>query len=69
MFEYKFWDVKNKRILRHCDVTFDENVLYKNKEKKNLKTTKQVGVEDELKEQRIFIYLFIFILTTCLRVK
>ena len=31
MFKYKFWNVKNKRILRHCDVTFDENVLYKDK--------------------------------------
>ena len=48
MFGYKFWDVKNKRILRHCDVTFDENVMYKNKEKKGSGTTKQVAVEVEL---------------------
>ena len=23
MFGYKFWDDKNRKILRHCDVTFD----------------------------------------------
>ena len=34
MFGYKFWDVKNKKIPRHCDVTFDKNFLYKDKEKK-----------------------------------
>ena len=48
MFEYKFWDDKNRKILRHCDVTFDENVLYKDKKKKGYKTTKQVGVKVEL---------------------
>ena len=31
MFRYKFWDDKNIKVLRHCDVTFDENVLYKDK--------------------------------------
>jgi len=46
MFRYKFWDVKNKRILRHCDVTFDENVMYKDKEKKGSGTMKQVGVAE-----------------------
>ena len=50
MFGYKFWDGKNRKFLRHCDVTFDENVLYKDKEKINSKTTKQVGVELELQE-------------------
>jgi len=35
------------KILRHCDVTFDENVMYKDKEKINSETTKQVGVELE----------------------
>ena len=48
MFGYKFWDVKNKRILRHYDMIFDENVLYKDKEKKCSKIMKQVGVEVEL---------------------
>ena len=28
MFGYRFWDDKNRKILRHFDVTFDENVLY-----------------------------------------
>ena len=48
MFKYKFWDDKNRKILRYCDVTFDENVLYKDKKKKDSKTTKQVGVKVEL---------------------
>ena len=50
MFGNRFWDDKNRKILRHYDVTFDENVLYKNKEKINSKTTKQVGVELEWQE-------------------
>ena len=45
-----FRDDKNRKIPRHCDVTFDENVLYKDKENINLKTTKQVGVELEWQE-------------------
>ena len=45
MFGYRFWDDKNRKILRHCDVTFDENVLDKDKEKINSETTKQVRVE------------------------
>ena len=48
MFEYKFWDDKNQKVLRHCDMNFDENVMYKDKEKKGSRTTKQVGVEVEL---------------------
>ena len=28
LFCYRFWDDKNRKILRHCDVTFDEFVLY-----------------------------------------
>ncbi|PHT80800.1 hypothetical protein T459_13815 [Capsicum annuum] len=48
MFGYRFWDDRNKKILRHCDVTFDENVLYKDREQKIQETTKQVGVELEL---------------------
>ena len=47
MFGYRFWDDKNRKILRHCDVTFDEFVLYKDREKKVLEITKQVGVELE----------------------
>ena len=50
MFKYKSWDVKNKRILRHCGVTFDENVLYKDKENKGSRITKQVRVEVELRK-------------------
>ena len=50
MFEYRFWDDKNRKILRHCDMTFDENFMYKDKEKINFETTKQVGVELELHE-------------------
>ena len=34
LFGYRFWDDKNKKILRHCDVTFDESVLYKDREQK-----------------------------------
>ena len=37
MFGYKFWDDKNRKFMRHCDVTFDENVHYKDKEKKGSK--------------------------------
>ena len=48
MFGYRFWDDRNKKILRHCDVTFDENILYKDREQKVQETTKQVGVELEL---------------------
>ena len=47
MFGYRFWDDKNRKIIRHCDVTFDVHVLYKNKEKINFKTMKQVRVELE----------------------
>ena len=35
MFGYKFWDDKNRKILRHCNVTVDEKILYKDKEKIN----------------------------------
>ena len=48
LFDYRFWDVKNRKILRHCDVTFDESVLYKDREQKVLEITKRVGVEVEL---------------------
>ena len=48
MFAYKFLDDKNRNFLRHCDVTFNENFMYKNKEKKGSKTKKQVGVKVEL---------------------
>lgn len=48
IFGYKFWDDRNKKILRHSDVTFDENVLYKDREQMVKETTKQVGVELEL---------------------
>ena len=47
LFGYRFWDDKNRKILRHCDVTFDECVLYKDREKKVLEITKKVGVDVE----------------------
>ena len=47
-----FLDNKNRKILRHCDVTFDEFVLYKDREKKVLEITKQVGVELEKSNPR-----------------
>ena len=50
MFGYKFWNDKNRKILRHWDVTFDEKVLYEDKEKINFETMKQVGVELESQE-------------------
>ena len=50
LFCYKFWDDKNRFILRHCDATFDESVLYKDKKQKVLEITKQVGVEVELEK-------------------
>ena len=48
LFGYRFWDDKNREILTHCDVKFDEYVLYKDREQKVLEITKQVGVEVEL---------------------
>ena len=44
LFGYRFWDDKNRKIVRHCGVTFDESVLYKDREQKVLEITKQVGV-------------------------
>ena len=31
LFGYSFLDDKNRKIPRHCDVTFDEFVLYKDR--------------------------------------
>ncbi|VFQ67296.1 unnamed protein product [Cuscuta campestris] len=45
-----FWDDKNRTILRHCDVTFDESIMYKDGVQKVSETTKQVGVEVELEK-------------------
>ena len=50
LFGYMFWNDKNRKILRHCDVTFDEFVLYKDRTQKVLEITKQVGVEVELEK-------------------
>ena len=50
MFGNIFWDDMNRKILRHYDMTFDENVLYKNKEKKDFETIKQVEIEIELRK-------------------
>ena len=50
LFGYRFWDDKNRKILRHCDMTFDESVLYKDREQKVLEITKQGGVEAELEK-------------------
>ena len=49
-FSYRFWDDKNRKILRHCDMTFDESVLYRDREQKLLEITKQVGVDVELEK-------------------
>ena len=48
LFSYRFWAYKKKKIMRPSDVTFDESVLYKDREQKVLEITKQVGVEVEL---------------------
>ena len=48
LFSDRFWNDKNRWIMRYCDVTFDESVLYKDREQKVLEITKQVGVEVEL---------------------
>ena len=40
LFGHKFWDFKNRKILRHCDVTFDDSVFYKDREQKVLEITK-----------------------------
>ena len=50
LFGYRFWDDKNIKILRHCDMTFDEFFLCKDREQKVLEITKQVGVEDEFEK-------------------
>ena len=50
LFGYRFLDDKNRKILRHCDVKFDDSVLYKEREQKVLEITKQVGVEVELEK-------------------
>ena len=36
LFGYRFWDDKSKKILRHCDMTFHEFVVYKDREQKVL---------------------------------
>ena len=51
MFRYRFGDDKNRKILRHCDVIFDENIQYKDKEKISSETTNQVVVELELQKK------------------
>ena len=48
MFGYKFLDVKNKKKNWAYNVTFDKNVMYKDKDKKGSRTTNQLGVEVEL---------------------
>ena len=55
LFGYMFWDDKNRKILRHCDVTFAEFVLYKDRGQKVLEITKQVGVEVELEKSNLEI--------------
>ena len=50
LFGYMFWDDKNRMILKHCDVRFDESFLYKDREQKVLEITKQVGGEVELEK-------------------
>ena len=53
LFGYRFWDDKNRKILRNCDVTFDESVMYKDREQKVLEIKKQVGLEVELEKSNL----------------
>ena len=50
LFGYRLWDDNNRKILRHCDVKFDESVMYKDREQKVLEIKKQVVVEVELEK-------------------
>ena len=50
MFGYRFWDYKNRKIPRYCDVTFNESVLYKDGDQTVLDITKKVGVVVELEK-------------------
>ena len=36
MFEYMFWDGKNRKVPRHCYMTFDENIYIRTKRRKIL---------------------------------
>lgn len=45
---YGFWDDINRKILRHCDVTFDEIVLYMDMNGVSYDDTEKVGVRVEL---------------------
>ena len=47
---YRCWEPKGKKILRHCDVTFDETKLYKDVFGNKYEITEIVGVEKELVE-------------------
>ena len=48
LFGYRFWDARNRKILRHCDVTFDENVMYKDNLEVSSGDAEEVRVEVEL---------------------
>ena len=37
MFEYRFWDAKNRNVLRHCDVTLHEMSCIRTKRRKVLR--------------------------------
>lgn len=43
-FVYRFWDDKNQKILRYCDVIFDENILYKDKIGVHSEDAEKLGV-------------------------
>lgn len=45
-----FWNDKNMKILGHYDLTFDENVLYKDETNMRSEDAEKVGVKVELHE-------------------
>uniref|UniRef100_A0A803MVY2 LOB domain-containing protein n=1 Tax=Chenopodium quinoa TaxID=63459 RepID=A0A803MVY2_CHEQI len=42
---YRLWDPKNRKIVRHCDITFDESSLYK--DNFGGKSVEKESIEDE----------------------
>ena len=44
---YRCWEPKGKKILRHCDVTFDEIKLYKDVYGHKFEITEMVGVQEK----------------------
>ena len=59
MFGYRFIDNKNKKIIRHCDVKIDKNVLYRIKRRKIPRLWKQVRQEGELQKLKKLMRLLL----------